>query len=407
MERACYQWKRDGVDLDDKNSETLILESVAMTDEGAYSVSVMNEFGGATSATAVLTVRILPAIVVQPKDQTVETGVSVEFSVAAIGSEPLQYEWQKNGEFISGANESRFLLDRVNEEDAGVFSVEVSNEHGRVVSSIAELTVLAPLSISRNDLNGDGSPDIVFQDAEGFLAAWLMNGLNLGEAGFLTPNNVGDRNWKIAGSGDFNGDSQTDLIFQHTNGRLAVWMMNGLELVTAALLNPSSFGASGWRLAAVGDFDSDRKDDLVFQHSEGAISIWFMDGTQRISATLTSPTGPNDALWRVVAAGDFDGDNEEDLVFQHADGSVAIWLMAGTRLRNAVIPNQGGAGDPLWRVVGSGDFDQDGDNDLLFQHDGDGFVAVWGMDGASLKSAHFLTPANPGGTWQVAPSLGE
>jgi hypothetical protein len=57
------------------------------------------------------------------------------------------------------------------------------------------------------DFNGDGKSDILWQGSDGTPAIWLMDGTNamsVGAAGSFNP----DRNWQVKGSGDFNGDRQ-------------------------------------------------------------------------------------------------------------------------------------------------------------------------------------------------------
>jgi Immunoglobulin domain len=51
-----YQWRWEGMDLPNANSDRLVLSSVSLTNAGLYSVVVSNPFGTATSADALLTV---------------------------------------------------------------------------------------------------------------------------------------------------------------------------------------------------------------------------------------------------------------------------------------------------------------------------------------------------------------
>ena len=44
-----------------------------------------------------------------------------------------------------------------------------------------------------------------------------MHGTNRISAGLLNPGHV-DPNWHIAGTGDFNGNGTTDILWQHTGG---------------------------------------------------------------------------------------------------------------------------------------------------------------------------------------------
>ena len=47
-----------------------------------------------------------PAITTQPTNQTVVAGQAATFTVAASGTAPMSYQWQKNGANIAGATSS-------------------------------------------------------------------------------------------------------------------------------------------------------------------------------------------------------------------------------------------------------------------------------------------------------------
>jgi uncharacterized repeat protein (TIGR03803 family) len=85
-----------------------------------------------------------PHISIQPQSQTVMANGNVTFSVLAIGTEPLHYQWRKDDIVIPGANSSMLTLTDVQPGDAGFFGVAVSNVYGSAASSVAVLTVLVP-----------------------------------------------------------------------------------------------------------------------------------------------------------------------------------------------------------------------------------------------------------------------
>jgi hypothetical protein len=97
-----------------------------------------------------------PAITTEPISQTVTAGANVTFTVAATGTAPLTYQWQKNTVNITGATNDTLTLNAVTAGDAGSFVVVVSNAAGSVPSTAATLTVNATsvtLLIARTDLN--------------------------------------------------------------------------------------------------------------------------------------------------------------------------------------------------------------------------------------------------------------
>ncbi|HZL44086.1 MAG TPA: immunoglobulin domain-containing protein, partial [Verrucomicrobiae bacterium] len=75
---------------------TLNLAGVQATNAGSYSVRVTNSAGSATSGFAILTVLAPPAITSQPSGLSVAAGSSASFSVTALGSGTLSYQWYFN-----------------------------------------------------------------------------------------------------------------------------------------------------------------------------------------------------------------------------------------------------------------------------------------------------------------------
>jgi hypothetical protein len=78
-------------------------------------------------------------------------GQTASFSVAATGTAPLSYQWQKNGAAISGATSSSYITPVTTSSDNGAqFTVVVSNTAGSVTSNAATLTVNAaqPTSVA-------------------------------------------------------------------------------------------------------------------------------------------------------------------------------------------------------------------------------------------------------------------
>src|SRR6185436_6275596 len=74
---------------------------------------------------------------------------------------------------------------------------------------------IAGASAAKADFNGDGQSDILWQHTSRARYLWLMNGTAYSSAVSL---GTQDPSLNIVGSGDFNGDGQADIIWQHTSG---------------------------------------------------------------------------------------------------------------------------------------------------------------------------------------------
>jgi len=246
------------------------------------------------------------------------------------------------------------------------------------------------------DPNSDGKGDILFQNQRtGQLVYWLMDGISMTSIGTTNPGDPGSPDWKMVGTGDFNGDGKPDMLFQNEKtGLLMYWMMNGSTMIASGAISPDNPGSLDWRVVAVADFNSDGKPDILFQNqSTGQLVCWLMNGTKLISYTLLA--NPGSPAWKVVGAADFNGDGKPDLLLQNQQtGQMIYWLMNGITLITYRYVNSSAPLD--WKVVGIIDFNRDGNSDLLFQNQKTGDLMYWLMAGSTMLSAGSLNPSNPG-----------
>ena len=247
--------------------------------------------------------------------------------------------------------------------------------------------------LSRNpqsaDFNADRKSDILWQNTNGAVAVWEINGLKATASG--GSGNPGPA-WRVIGSGYFFGSPYADILLQNAGGAVEIWQMNGWKKVGGGVVGTP---AASWHAVATGDFNGDGYSDILWQNSNGAVAIWEMNGFKPIASAVIGNPG---AAWHVIGAGDFNGDGKSDILFQNTNGAVAVWEMNGLKvLASATIGNPGTA----WHVIGAGDFNRDGYADILFQNT-NGAVAIWEMNG--LKRIGGGTVGNPGTAWHVVGS---
>jgi hypothetical protein len=102
-----------------------------------------------------------PVIVTQPDDQQVLAGQTAYFSVRALGSGPLRYQWAKNGVAVPGATTMSYSVSPTTITDDGMrLNVVVSNSWGATTSLAATLAVNRPgqLNIGAVSLNFGNVP---------------------------------------------------------------------------------------------------------------------------------------------------------------------------------------------------------------------------------------------------------
>ena len=138
-----YHWQFNGLNLGGSVTSTLTLRNVQPTNAGDYSVIVGNAANTITSRVATLTINVRPTITASPTNVTALVGDAVTFRVTATGTDPLSYYWRMNGTPIPGARGDTFTLNSVQEINAGIYSVIVSNQVGSTLSGPALLKIIA------------------------------------------------------------------------------------------------------------------------------------------------------------------------------------------------------------------------------------------------------------------------
>jgi hypothetical protein len=101
-----------------------------------------------------------PLIIGQPQSQTVLTGMSGSFAVAAQGTPPFSYEWRFNGAGVPGETNAVLSLTNVQPARAGAYSLVIHNAVGIATSADATLTVIqgGNITLSKTAQASAGAP---------------------------------------------------------------------------------------------------------------------------------------------------------------------------------------------------------------------------------------------------------
>jgi hypothetical protein len=101
----------------------------------------------------------------------------------------------------------------------------------------------------------------------------------------------------VVGTGDFNGDGVSDILWRDNTNDLAVWLMQSTSILQAAGVGTVG---SAWSVAQTGDFNGDGMSDILWRNtSTGEIAMWYMNGTQ-VSQYLGAGNAP--LIWTIQGA---------------------------------------------------------------------------------------------------------
>jgi hypothetical protein len=215
-----------------------------------------------------------PTIAMQPQSQTVTNGNQASFTVTALGSPPLFYQWQKNGTNltdggdISGSKTNTLNFSATTTYDIGNYTVVITNAYGSVTSSVAVLTVavIAPpvLTVSLS------SGTIVTTSASGRFAP-------------ASSPVVGNQPQSVAVA-DVNGDGPVDLVSANEGSGTLTVLTNTAVLVTVPFKNV----VLSWSTNAAG---------FVLQQNSNLATANWQDVTNTPSVTngqyqVTIPVSP-------------------------------------------------------------------------------------------------------------------
>lgn len=298
-------------------------------------------------------------------------------------------------------NVTQYTVNGLEELRTYYFVVRAYNTQGLYSAPSGEVSKLIPADPER--VRGAVSRLIWRHETTGAVAQWYMDGNKQMSGAYLGPGMVSDLNWQVVASGDFNGDGDCDVIWQHTDGRLSAWLMRGDILIDGRLLVPNQVTDTNWRIVGAGDFDADQKPDLVWQHrTQGRIAVWLMNGTVLKSGLELVPGVVADLNWKIFGVADMNQDGNADLLWRHeTSGALAAWLMRGASLVDGRSLTPGAVTDLNWRPVTITDFNGDGSPDLVWQHE-DGRIGTWIMSGTTMVSGPPLQPGNvPDAGWRI------
>ncbi|ABW33353.1 FG-GAP-like repeat-containing protein [Acaryochloris marina] len=231
-----------------------------------------------------------------------------------------------------------------------------------------------PASVSLGDFNGDSQPDLV-------TANILINNVSVllgdGSGGFSSQTTFAAGTFPNSVSvGDFNGDSLADLaVANQISNNVSVLLGDG----SGGFSSQTTFAAGSRPFSvSIGDFNGDSLADLaVATPASNNVSVLLGDGSGGFSSQTTFAVGITPFS---VSVGDFNGDSQPDLVTANFDSNnVSVLLGDGSSGFSSQTTFAAGTNPSS---VSVGDFNGDSQADLVTANNGSNNVSVLLGDGS-------------------------
>ncbi len=181
---VTYQWKRNGIPLENQVYSTYRLKDVQMRDAGVYTVDIKNPVGSLTSRDAMLTVLDPPRITSNPGSLLVHEGQPAMFEVSVSGALPLAYQWYKDGLLLPDKTGPGLSVFTSSKAVQGLYHVLVSNPDAEANSRSARLSVTPapPVTLQQPDRIAARTDETVVLSVEiesrfEVAYAWLKDGI--------------------------------------------------------------------------------------------------------------------------------------------------------------------------------------------------------------------------------------
>jgi uncharacterized protein YbdZ (MbtH family) len=206
--------------------------------------------------------------------------------------------------------------------------------------------------------------------------------------------------WNIVGMKDANGDGRSDIFWHNpTTGALEYWLMNGATITYGGARAVPNI----YRVATLGDFNGDGLADIVW-YNTAKTELWLWQGISTGAGfsivKLNFPGYPTG--WDIVGSGDANGDGRDDIFWHNATaGALEYWLMNGPAITYGgarSVPNQ-------YRVASVGDFTGDGRADLVWRNEAR--TELWMWQGSASGAFSIVPLPFPGGYpagWEIIPA---
>ena len=148
-----YQWRFNGVNIPGATNSVVTITNFQPNAIGTYNIFAYNIGGPVLGTNFTLSGRFGLHITLQPISRAVLAGSTTNFTVAAIGTGTLRYQWRRNGADLTNATNATLTVANIQAANEGVYTAVVTDDYDTVVSEAATLALIAAPVITLQPFN--------------------------------------------------------------------------------------------------------------------------------------------------------------------------------------------------------------------------------------------------------------